>query len=81
MRSLRSLHEQRASSPQKFEYLLQNDFCNTIPPIADMAARDWYVREVPIPEVARLLDHFVGAGEKRRWNVKTERSSCPKIDR
>jgi hypothetical protein len=30
MRSLRSLHENRASGPQNFGHLLQNDFCNTI---------------------------------------------------
>jgi|ERR1700738_70181 len=30
MRSLRSLHENRACGPQNFGHLRQNDFCNTI---------------------------------------------------
>jgi hypothetical protein len=42
MRSLRPLHENRARGPQNFRNLLQNDFCNTIRPIADI------VRPLPV---------------------------------
>src|SRR6202035_2095942 len=33
MKSLRSLHENRACSPQNVLHLRQNDFCNTIDPV------------------------------------------------
>jgi hypothetical protein len=35
--SLKSLREKRACGPQNFQHLRQNDFCNSIGGIADMA--------------------------------------------
>jgi hypothetical protein len=35
---------------------------------ADIKRTSREIRNVPIPEVAALFDHLVGADEQRRWN-------------
>src|SRR5258707_15437973 len=40
---------------------------SALPPKADVAQRGRHVRFVPLPEVARLFDHLVGAAGKQPW--------------
>jgi hypothetical protein len=57
MRSLRSLHENRACGPQNFLHLRQNEFCNTILQATDIVWPPPLVRFVPVTEVGDLSHH------------------------
>jgi hypothetical protein len=37
---------------------------SALPPKADIAESDWHVRFVPKADIARPIDHPVGAGEQ-----------------
>src|ERR1700694_331879 len=43
---------------------------SAVPPTADIVGQRGHVRKVPLPEVARLFDHVVGAGKQRRRHLE-----------
>ena len=53
---------------------------SALPPKADMCSALADVRFVPIADIARSFDHFVGAGEQCRGNRYPERPRCTHID-
>src|SRR5262249_8255127 len=70
----------RISIPQ----LLRGDFCNTIPPKADLLCSLSFVRLTRRrsrgPRKDCLFDHLVGQGEEFWGNCKAERFRGPEID-
>jgi hypothetical protein len=53
---------------------------SALPPKADIAGRQWNVRQVPKADIARLFDHLVGAGQQSRRRGKSERFGGSEID-
>src|SRR5712671_515020 len=63
------------------------EFCNTLPPKADVHPRSCYVAFVPKPAVSRcsngadsLLDHLVGAQHETSRNLMTNRLRGLEVD-
>ena len=53
---------------------------SALPPKADMCSALADVRYVPIADIGRLFDHFVGASEQRWWYCKAERLGGLEVD-